>query len=70
MLNPHCLLCLVVTVVVVVVYFCCLVLLLFETMVSPTNVSLPLARFDESAAGAITGHQDRLEGLRGREGTG
>ena len=57
-------------VVVVVVYFCCLVLLLFETMVSPTNVSLPLARFDESAAGAITGHQDRLEGLRGREGTG
>ena len=60
----------VVVVVVVVVYFCCLVLLLFETMVSPTTVSLPLARFDESAAGAINGHQDRLEGLRGREGTG
>ena len=45
-------------------------LLLSEIMVSPTIVSLPLCRFDESAAGAITGHQDRLEGLRGREGTG
>ena len=44
-------------------WYNCLVLLLSEIMVW-------LSRFDESAAGAITGHQDRLEGLRGREGTG
>merc|ERR1719278_139044 len=28
------------------------------------------ARFDASAANALSGHQDRLEGLGGREGTG